>query len=152
MSAFTDPIRIHQDPDDPKFWITDAVHRYHVGSEDSDEVITVPEGFRTDFQSIPPLLWSVFGHPLDAYAASGLFHDFLYQYPGDGVEEDRSWGCCDNVYEEMNDVLKCPWWKRMGKWLGVRGFGWRAWNRYRAEERARKVARIMAYLHDERQQ
>ena len=149
MSAFTDPIRIHQDPDDPKFWITDAVHRYHVGSEDSDEVITVPEGRRTDFQSIPRLLWSVFGHPLDEYAASGLFHDETYQYPDNGVEKPRSRRRCDQIYIEMNVVLGCPWWKRTGKYAGVRIGGWRAWNRYRAAERARKIARVMAYLHEQ---
>ena len=163
MSQFTDPIQIRQDTTDPRYWITTAVHRYHVGSEDSAEVITVPEGRRTDLQSIPRFSWSIVGHPLDAYAASGLFHDEIYRYPENGVLPDengkvkpRGRRRCDQIYLEMNIVLKCPWWKRTLKYSAVRIGGGGAWKRYRAAqvleqeaEQARERARaIVAKIHE----
>ena len=140
MSQFTDPIRAEQCQDDRRFWRTLDAFEYHVGSEDSDEVISVPVGFRTDFQSIPRPVWSIFGHPLDEYAASGLGHDCLYQFPSNGVGRDRSRRRCDQIFLEMNKVLGCPWWKRTGKYTGVRIGGWIGWGRYRGREKAARKA------------
>ena len=141
MSQFTKPLRIEQDADDPRFWTTLDAFEYHVGRLGSGEVIAVPAGFRTDFQSIPKAVRWAFGHPVDEYAASGLEHDFLYQHPdGGSVLEDivphgRSRRRCDQIYLEMNIVLGCPWWKRTGKYTGVRIGGWVGWNNYRKAER-----------------
>ncbi len=145
MSQFTKPLRIEQDADDPKFWTTLDAFEYHVGHLGSGEVIMVPAGFKTDFQSIPRAVWSLFGHPVDEYAVCGLGHDWLYQNPADGIETRlervylplRTRRRCDQIYLEMNKVLGCPWWKRTGKYLGTRAGGWVGWNKYRKAERDR---------------
>ena len=137
MTAFTKPLRIEQDADDPKFWTTLEAFEYHVGRLESGEIIYVPAGFRTDFQSIPRAVWSLFGHPMDEDAACGLGHDWLYQHPDDGLGEARKRRRCDQLYLEMLVVKKCPWWKRSGKYFGTRAGGWVGWNRYRKAERDR---------------
>lgn len=138
MSQFTDPLRIEQDPNDRRFWFSSIVLRFHVGHEDSDEIITIPAGSRSDLQSIPPLVWPIFGHPLDEYAVTGFFHDELYKHPDNGVDAPRTRKRCDAIYLEMNIVLGCPWWKRTGKYLGIRLGGWWGWNRYRKADRNRE--------------
>ena len=130
MSQFTKPLRIEQDQDDPLFWTTLGGFEYEVGYVGSGEVIRIEAGFRTDFQSIPRITWSVFGHPVDEYANSGLGHDGMYRHPG-----EYSRRRCDQIYLEMNIVLGCPWWKRTGKYTGVRIGGWVGWNNYRKAER-----------------
>lgn len=136
MSQFTRRLRVEQDMEDRRFWWVLRTFGYHVGHAGSGEVIKVRFGFRTDFQSIPkPVQW-LFGHPMDEYAASGLVHDESYQHPSNGVDEPRSRRRCDQIYLEMNEVLGCPWWKRTGKYNGVRIGGWVGWNRYRKAERA----------------
>ena len=162
MSQFTKPLRIEQDADHPKFWTVLDGFEYHVGHLGSGEVLSVPAGFRTDFQSIPKAVRWAFGHPVDEYAASGLEHDWLYQHPANGnlvgvvlslgvvdgsigvvdrKPKSRSRRRCDQIYLEMNKVLKCPWWKRTGKYTGVRIGGWVGWRKYRkAERKARRIA------------
>lgn len=39
--------------------------------------ITVPKGFKTDFASVPRILWSVLP-PIGTYTESAVLHDFLY--------------------------------------------------------------------------
>uniref|UniRef100_A0A6H2A0L0 DUF1353 domain-containing protein n=1 Tax=viral metagenome TaxID=1070528 RepID=A0A6H2A0L0_9ZZZZ len=145
MSAFTDPLRIEQCPHDRRLWRPGDWHYYHVGSEDSDEVISVPPGRCVDLESKPWWSWSVVGHPLGPYAASGLFHDELYFNPANGVGEPRSRRRCDQIYLEMNIVLGCPWWKRTLKYSAVRIGGGGGWNRYREAQRARE---IVAKIHE----
>ena len=128
MTPFTKPLRIEQLEDG--FWKLLDAFEYHVGQLGSGEVISIPAGFKTDFQSIPRVLWSLFGHPVDEDAACGLGHDWLYQHP-DGRKRRR----CDQLYLEMLVVKKCPWWKRTGKYTGTRVGGWVGWNKYRKAER-----------------
>jgi len=129
MSQFTEPLRAEQLAG--KFWKILRGFEYHVGAYPSDEVICVPTGFITDFQSIPPLLWSIFGHPIDDYAQSGAGHDWLYKHPDDGLNRRRTRKECDLIFLEMNEVLGCPMLKRKLKYIGVRMFGWLGWRKYR---------------------
>ena len=141
MSQFTKPLRIEQDADDPMFWASLGGFEYHVGHLGSGEVIKIEAGTRSDFQSIPRILWSLFGHPIDEYAASGFVHDDTYKHPSNGVAKARTRRRCDQIYLEMNKVLECPWWKRTGKYTGVRVGGWVGWRKYRkAEKEARRIA------------
>jgi hypothetical protein len=150
MSQFTKPLRIEQDADDPLFWWSLAAFEFHVGHLGSGEVIRIPAGRRSDFQSIPRIMWSVFGHPVDEYAASGFGHDEVYQYPANGVDEPRSRRRCDQIYLEMNVVLGCPWWKRTGKYTGVRVGGWVGWRKYRKKEKeARRIAEKCKEYHNQ---
>lgn len=44
-----------------------------------DEGVLVPCGFRTDFASVPKILWSIFP-PTGYYQRAALLHDYLYAY------------------------------------------------------------------------
>lgn len=79
--------------------------------------ITVPEGFVTDFASVPRL-------PL-AYLAAGdtahrpaVVHDYLYSC----ADVERS--TADAVFLEAMEAVGVPWWRRRIMWAAVRSFGW----------------------------
>lgn len=100
---------------------------YHVGSKDSDDVIVVPQGTRTDFASVPRGLWNIFP-PDGQYASAAVVHDYLYQEHGDVPKgRGRSRKECDDIFLEAMQVLGVPSWKRYTMWLAVRSFGWKAW-------------------------
>lgn len=46
--------------------------------------ITVPQGFKTDFASVPRILWSILP-PIGAYTESAVLHDYLYYMGKDNV-------------------------------------------------------------------
>lgn len=80
-------------------------------------VISVPEGFPTDFASVPriPIAYFLFG---DTVHAPAVIHDYLYgnsSYP-----RVR----CDAVFLEAMEAEDIVWWKRRSMWLAVRVFGW----------------------------
>ena len=144
MSQFTEPLCITQLPGG-KLWELTKSFDYHVGSEDSDEVITVPAGFRSDGGSVPPFAWPIVGHPLDEFAAAAFVHDWLYQHPDAGAAKKRKRRRCDQIFLEGLIVLEIGWLRRTTMYSLVRSFGWRAWNKYRALEA--KAARVLELLH-----
>lgn len=93
-------------------------------SEVLNRLIIVPEGFVTDFASVPrlPLAYLLFGN---VAREAAVVHDFLY-----------STGACsrklaDDVFAEASKACNVAAWRRGPMWFGVRLFGW--WgNRYRA--------------------
>lgn len=144
MSAFTKPLDLRYV--DGKWWDVIADLPYHVGGEDSDEVILVEAGFRTDLGSIPRISWSVIGHPAGKYAPACVTHDKVYQYPANGVDEPRSRRRCDQVFLEGMQVLGVSWWRRSTMYAGVRCGGWVKWKEYRQKEFARiLVARCVEH-------
>lgn len=88
------------------------------------EVIVVPEGFLTDFASIPGAARALF-NPAD-YAEASLVHDWLYAVGTNGDEQARK--KADEVFRAMLKETAFPGWKvtamyrsvRMG---GKKGFG-----------------------------
>ncbi len=52
---------------------------FAVGDEDSEEVIQVPRGFRSNGSSQPWFLWSLLGGPFGDALGAGLIHDYLYR-------------------------------------------------------------------------
>jgi len=79
--------------------------------------ITVPEGFTTDFASVPrlPIAFAVFGGVAEAPA---VVHDYLYS------ETDTERSICDAVFLEAMEAVGISWWKRRAMWLAVRAAGW----------------------------
>jgi hypothetical protein len=110
---------------------------YHVGSDDSLEVIIVPAGFETDFASIPWGLWNLFP-PLGPWARPAIVHDFLYATSGTGLfdgsrwitrETDYSRSDADGVFREALAVVGVPGWRRTVMYRAVRlggASGWKA--------------------------
>lgn len=84
------------------------------------EPITVPEGFVTDFASVPrvPVVYLVMA---DIGQPAAVIHDYLYRF------RPCSRKIADAVLEEALKVLGVSWWRRKAMWLAVRAFGWGAY-------------------------
>lgn len=125
MSQFTTPLIVKAL--DGSRWQVMEPFEYHVGKEDSTEVITIPKWFITDFASIPRIFWTLVGSPTGRYSKAAVVHDWLYhrQY----YERNEA----DKIFLEAMQVLKVPWWKRRIMWLAVRVFGFLPWNKRRRE-------------------
>ena len=114
MSSFTKAPR----PEligDYKFTIVESFD-FHVGEYPSEEIITVPEGFRTDLASVPRVLWSIFP-PHGPWANAAVIHDYLYQT---GYKTKKY---ADRVFLEAMTVLKVPKTTRTLMYWAVRIFG-----------------------------
>ncbi len=88
-------------------------------------LITVPQGFFTDFASVPrfmPLAYACLG---DTAHEPAVIHDWLYY----SAITDRS--TADNVLLEAMKVWGMPSWRYYPIYWGVRLGGWAAWNQHR---------------------
>lgn len=121
MSSFTKLPRLISIPPDYELFEVPVDFEYHVGKEDSGEVVRIPKGFITDGASIPKFAWSIIGGPLGRYAAAAVVHDYLYH------KKIYSRSKADAIFLEAMGVLKVPWWKRRTMWLAVRMAGWIPW-------------------------
>lgn len=95
---------------------------YHVGDENSAEVINVPEGFITDFASVPRAFWWLFP-PFGRYSPGAVIHDFLYTYK---VYNRKK---CDDIFLEAMQVMEVNWQTRYTMYWAVRVFGSFAYGR-----------------------
>lgn len=79
-------------------------------------LITVPDGFVTDFASVPriPIAYTLAG---DTAHAAAVVHDYLYGNPS--VKRRVA----DAVFKEAMAVSGVPWWRRQLMWSAVRVFG-----------------------------
>lgn len=82
-------------------------------------VIHVPEGFITDFASVPRGLWNLFP-PQGEYSRAAVVHDFLYRC----TDVERRF--CDAVFLEAMRLLGVGWFTRRLMYRAVRLFGGRA--------------------------
>jgi hypothetical protein len=81
-----------------------------------DRLVIVPEGFVTDFASVPraPLTYWLFGGVGDEAA---VVHDFLYER---GLVPREQ---ADDVYLEALEACGVANWRRLAMWAAVRAFG-----------------------------
>ena len=121
MSSFTTPLVVSPLPDG-RLWLLWEPFEYRVGSEDSEEAIQVPEGFVTDFASVPRAFWVVVP-PYGKYGKAAVIHDFLYCVQT--YTRKRS----DEIFLEAMGVLNVPGWKRQAMYRAVRWFGESAWRK-----------------------
>ena len=86
-------------------------------SDAAGEIITVPAGFVTDFESCPrvPLVFDVFG---ELAHSAAVVHDWLYTQPAPVPR-----AVADMVLREACIVSGVPRWRAWGVWLGVRAGG-----------------------------
>jgi len=87
--------------------------------------ITVPEGFETDFASVPriPLVYALVGN---CSHRAAVVHDYLYR---DGAIPVVSQKKADKIFREAMYVKGVPWWRRWIMWAGVRVGGWTAYKK-----------------------
>jgi hypothetical protein len=75
MSQFTTPLVA--EPFDGKFWILKDGFEYHVGHLGSDDIVSAPPGFLTDFASVPKIFWKILP-PNGRYGKAAVIHDYCY--------------------------------------------------------------------------
>jgi hypothetical protein len=122
MSSFTDLI-VKACPDG-KHWELTTPFTYHVGELGGPDMVQVPEGFITDFGSVPQSLWWLVS-PIGKARPAYLLHDWLY-YTG-----QRSRLVSDAILMEAMEVCGVSWFQRWLVWKGVRAGGWMAWKQHR---------------------
>ena len=81
----------------------------------------IPAGFVSDGASIPRFFHRLL--PPAEFAREALIHDYLYAVCWPRIMADAT------MYQVMVELGR-PAWKRDAIFLGVRGFGWKAWNEH----------------------
>lgn len=116
MSKFITPLRAEKSG---SFWHILQPLVYE--SDVAQQVFAVPEGFVTDFASVPrlPLAFLLTG---DSAHEAAVIHDYLYQ------KKTVTRELADKVFLEAAQVSGEPGWKSWLMWAGVRLGGWVAWN------------------------
>jgi hypothetical protein len=115
-SQFLTPLRVLAVGDDTFVLTTD----FYYASAHLDRVIKVPEGFQTDFASVPrlPLAYLLFG---GVARRAAVVHDFLYRNSGISRSD------ADAIFREAMEASGIDWFRRSSMWAGVRLFGWTAY-------------------------
>ena len=113
----TGPLRVELLPNGRSARLTQP---YRVGTT-AGRIIEVPEGFETDFASVPRLFWRIVP-PWGRYSPAAVVHDYLYSTSKVSRKE------ADGIFLELMGRLGVPLWKRLAMYWAVRLFGWFAWS------------------------
>ncbi len=90
---------------------------------DNEEIsVVVPEGFSTDFNSVPRPLWSIF--PPWEFPEAAVVHDYLYRH-----HDVTSRALADRTHRKVMIENGAPRWKAWTAWAALRAFGMVAWNK-----------------------
>jgi Protein of unknown function (DUF1353) len=112
-----------------KLWRSNETIVYEVGGLGSGVPITVPEGFITDWASIPRFAQLFI--PKDVGRRAAVVHDYLYSTHGEYGRWTRKE--CDRVFLEAMACLEVPWVARHIMYVAVRAGGWVPWNKTKPE-------------------
>jgi len=123
---------------DGRTWVLLSKFGYGVGDEGSNDQITVPLGFQTDFASIPRPFWVVLPK-WGKYGNAAVIHDWLYW------EQGRSRANADAVLAEGMAVFGVSSLVRYTIYTAVRLFGGLAWYRNQ-EDQADGYQRVLQTL------
>jgi len=126
MSQFTTKLIV--EPIGNGFWELQVGFEYHVGEYPSDEIITVPKGFITDFASVPKIFWPILP-PVGKHGKAAVIHDYCY------ATACYSKAMSDKIFLEGMEVLEVEKWKRETMYHAVVWFGWFAWYKHRKREK-----------------
>lgn len=107
----------------------------YVGARD---VFTVPEGFVTDFASVPRFLWPLLP-PYGRHGRAAVVHDWLYLQRPEVTTRARGVMFrdlmprrdADGIFRRIMIESGVPRWKAWLLWAGVRLGGWRSWGKRR---------------------
>lgn len=136
MSRFTSLLKVSPLPDGTS-WVLLEPLTYEL-NHGTDDRITVPAGFITDFASVPRPLWALF--PRQGYHTNAaVVHDWLYW------TQRRPRSEADHVFLEAMDILGTLWSTRHLMFWAVRIFGWLAWWSNQRDQKA-GTTRIMTVL------
>jgi len=118
------PLRVEILPDGRRARLLQAF-RVHVG----ERVIEAPQGFETDFASVPRVFWRIVP-PWGRYSPAAVIHDYLY-FTGHVPRAEA-----DAVFLTLMERLGVPAWKRSVMYRAVRMFGKAAWDARRRHDKA----------------
>ncbi len=139
MSSFTSPL-IVSPLNDGRKWQLKRSFTYHIDSRYSNNKIEVPEGFITDFASIPWMFWS-FLPSWGKYGKAAVLHDCLYQNPVVFTTKDGgklylagAWRPytrkeADQIFYRAMIVGGTKKWKARLMYFAVRVFGFLSWTK-----------------------
>jgi len=149
MSKFTTALVVSP-LSDGKSWVILREFKYHVGTENSNDIVVASKGFVTDFTSVPRLFWLVIPR-WGKYGNAAVIHDWLYWEQSDRRDRRIS----DSIFWEAMGNLGVNEWKRKIIYYAVRWFGWIAWNRnrndkYNGDERIIDTNKIKATMSSKR--
>lgn len=92
---------------------------YRYSSHLTNELITVPAGYRTDFASVPRFFWRILP-PHGEYVPASVVHDWLCALRGEtGIDSKTT----HKVFLEAMEILCVPAWKRWTMYQAVKWFG-----------------------------
>ena len=111
-----------------------------MGELGSGDTITVPEGFITDFASIPKGVRWIIGGPLGKYSKAAVIHDFLF------ATQQRSFRETNKIFLEGMKVLGVPWWRRTILYSAVATGGFISW--MSSKKKYKAIIKEMAKLED----
>lgn len=118
----------------PTQWRIEREVTFHVGQKDSGDVIIVPNGFVTDFASVPwPASMLI---PLSGrHNMAAVVHDFLYSLLGEiqspNNMKKRTRAECDRIFLQALEACKVNIFKRQIMYRAVRLGGWAPWNHHK---------------------
>ncbi|MBL0320312.1 MAG: DUF1353 domain-containing protein [Alphaproteobacteria bacterium] len=130
MSSFTEKLIVSPEKDGI-MWRLEREFTYDVGELGGNEKIVVPEGFLTDFGSIPKIFWNIVS-PIGKATAAFVLHDYLY------MTQERSRLVSDAILLEALEILGVNWLQRFLIYNGVRVGGWLPWNNHKKENKKLK--------------
>jgi hypothetical protein len=135
MSRFTN-ILVVSPYADGKTWYLRRTFAYDVGEEGSDTTVMVPQGFTTDFASIPRIFWAVLPR-WGKYGNAAVIHDYLY------YQQKYKRKQADKIFLEAMAVLEVPAWQKYPIYGAVRIGGWLAWlcNKKKKAKGLKKMAK-----------
>jgi hypothetical protein len=119
---FFSPLQVEVQPDGQTYRLLKPFHARYLG-----HLYVIPEGFLTDFASVPRGLWNLMP-PFGRYTRAAVLHDWLYQT---GVVTRAQ---ADRMFLEAMRQLDVPAWQRGLMYAGLRIGGHLAWDFYRLED------------------
>lgn len=95
-----------------------------------NNILIIPKGYRTDFASVPRLLWSVVP-PHGRMSNASVVHDFVYD---NRLYEQQYGATAARLLADVTFLIHCnrdgvPTWQAIGFFLLLRMFGKKWWVR-----------------------
>lgn len=131
MSSFTDVPQFEPLVNGKEWRVTKGFIYYLDGDKmQLGGYVKVPEGFVTDFASVPRLFWNILP-PWGVYGKAAVVHDFLYQYKtyvdAYGMTRKATKDFADITFFNAMSVLDVKPWKKKVMYFAVKYFGNKAW-------------------------
>lgn len=114
---------------------------YRIGGPESLDHVRIPDGFITDFASIPVGVRLVFRSPGGCWDKPAVVHDYLYNLGGywrrDKVFVPVTRAQADAIFNDAMKVTGTNGFARRAIYRGVRAGGMMAWRKHRKADGAR---------------